>query len=67
MAKLKIIYSKSPRHAPRDLPLRRFDCRATFAAIYAVYPQRHQLAARVRAFVDFVALSLLQQAASSKP
>ncbi len=30
------------------------------ADIYAVYPQRHQLAARVRAFVDFVALSLSQ-------
>ena len=28
------------------------------ADIYAVYPQRHQLAARVRAFVDFMALSL---------
>ncbi len=28
------------------------------ADVYAVYPQRHQLAARVRAFVDFVALSL---------
>ena len=27
------------------------------ADIYAVYPQRHQLAARVRAFVDFLALS----------
>jgi LysR family transcriptional regulator, transcriptional activator for dmlA len=27
------------------------------ADIHAVYPQRHQLAARVRAFVDFVALS----------
>ena len=25
------------------------------ADIHAVYPQRHQLAARVRAFVDFVA------------
>jgi DNA-binding transcriptional LysR family regulator len=36
------------------------------ADIYAVYPQRHQLAARVRAFVDFVALSFSQQAASSK-
>ena len=32
------------------------------AAIHAVYPQRHQLAARVRAFVDFVALALGQQA-----
>lgn len=30
------------------------------ADIYAVYPQRHQLAARVRAFVDFVALSFSQ-------
>jgi LysR family transcriptional activator of dmlA len=37
------------------------------ADIYAVYPQRHQLAARVRAFVDFVALSLSQQAAAGKP
>jgi DNA-binding transcriptional LysR family regulator len=33
------------------------------ADIYAVYPQRHQLAARVRAFVDFVAVSFPQQAA----
>ncbi len=32
------------------------------ADIHAVYPQRHQLAARVRAFVDFVALALDQQA-----
>jgi DNA-binding transcriptional LysR family regulator len=30
------------------------------ADLYAVYPQRHQLAARVRAFVDFVAQSLGQ-------
>ncbi len=37
------------------------------ADIHAVYPQRHQLAARVRAFVDFVALSFSQQAAASKP
>ncbi|WP_428419036.1 LysR substrate-binding domain-containing protein [Methylibium sp.] len=36
------------------------------ADIHAVYPQRHQLAARVRAFVDFVALSFNQQAASGK-
>jgi len=36
------------------------------ADIHAVYPQRHQLAARVRAFVDFVALSFAHQAASSK-
>jgi len=33
------------------------------ADIYAVYPQRHQLAARVRAFVDFLTLSFTQQAA----
>jgi LysR family transcriptional activator of dmlA len=31
------------------------------ASIHAVYPQRHQLAARVRAFVDFVALAFAQQ------
>ncbi len=37
------------------------------ADIHAVYPQRHQLAARVRAFVDFVALSFTQQAAAGKP
>ena len=36
------------------------------ADIYAVYPQRHQLAARVRAFVDFVALSFAQQPGGSK-
>jgi LysR family transcriptional activator of dmlA len=36
------------------------------ADIYAVYPQRHQLAARVRAFVDFVALSFNQQVAGGK-
>jgi LysR family transcriptional regulator, transcriptional activator for dmlA len=34
------------------------------ADIHAVYPQRHQLAARVRAFVDLVALSLSQQTES---
>ena len=28
------------------------------ADIHAIYPQRHQLAARVRAFVDFVAMAL---------
>jgi DNA-binding transcriptional LysR family regulator len=33
-------------------------CATPDADIYAVYPQRHQLAARVRAFVDFVAASL---------
>ena len=32
------------------------------ADIHAVYPQRHQLAARVRTFVDFVAAGLQQQA-----
>lgn len=37
------------------------------ADIHAVYPQRHQLAARVRAFVDFVALSFTHQVAASKP
>lgn len=36
------------------------------ADIHAIYPQRHQLAARVRAFVDFVALSFSQQAATGK-
>jgi DNA-binding transcriptional LysR family regulator len=36
------------------------------ADIHAVYPQRHQLTARVRAFVDFIALSLSQRAASTK-
>jgi LysR family transcriptional activator of dmlA len=35
------------------------------ADIHAVYPQRHQLAARVRAFVDFMALSLSQQTESA--
>ncbi|SFN46622.1 LysR substrate-binding domain-containing protein [Variovorax sp. OV329] len=37
------------------------------ADIYAVYPQRHQLAARVRAFVDFLALSFDRQAAAAGP
>jgi LysR family transcriptional activator of dmlA len=41
-------------------------CHTPDADIYAVYPQRHQLAARVRAFVDFVALSFNQQVASGK-
>jgi LysR family transcriptional regulator, transcriptional activator for dmlA len=35
------------------------------ADIYAVYPQRHQAAARVRAFVDFVALSMGRGAPAS--
>jgi LysR family transcriptional regulator, transcriptional activator for dmlA len=37
------------------------------ADIHAVYPQRHQLAARVRAFVDFMALSFRPQAETGKP
>jgi len=37
------------------------------ADIHAVYPQRHQRAARVRAFVDFMALSFTQHAVSGKP
>ncbi|MFA5915925.1 MAG: LysR family transcriptional regulator [Burkholderiales bacterium] len=36
------------------------------ADIYAVYPQRHQLSARVRAFVDFVAQSFPRQAGPAK-
>lgn len=36
------------------------------ADIYAVYPQRHQLAARVRAFVDFMALTTTQPSAAAK-
>jgi DNA-binding transcriptional LysR family regulator len=36
------------------------------ADIHAVYPQRHQSAGRVRALVDFVALSLSRQAAFDK-
>jgi LysR family transcriptional regulator, transcriptional activator for dmlA len=36
------------------------------ADIHAVYPQRHQLAARVRAFVDFAALSFNQHVAGSR-
>ena len=36
------------------------------ADIYAVYPQRHQLGARVRAFVDFVAEAFGQQPAPGK-
>jgi DNA-binding transcriptional LysR family regulator len=39
-------------------------CYTPDADIYAVYPQRHQLAARVRAFVDFAALVLQQPRAS---
>ncbi|MBT9463647.1 LysR substrate-binding domain-containing protein [Hydrogenophaga sp.] len=42
-----------PQHATPD------------ADIYAVYPQRHQLAVRVRAFVDFVALSFKKQAGAA--
>ncbi|MFS2205371.1 LysR substrate-binding domain-containing protein [Variovorax sp. Varisp36] len=36
------------------------------ADIYAVYPQRHRLAARVRAFVDYLALSLARQASADQ-
>jgi DNA-binding transcriptional LysR family regulator len=36
------------------------------ADIHAVYPQRHQLVARVRAFVDFVAAAFDQQAAAPR-
>jgi DNA-binding transcriptional LysR family regulator len=41
-------------------------CQTPDADIYAVYPQRHQLSARVRAFVDFLALSFPQQARLAK-
>ena len=37
------------------------------ADIHAVYPQRHQLTARVRAFVDFVAQSFTKRSTASKP
>jgi DNA-binding transcriptional LysR family regulator len=36
------------------------------ADIHAVYPQHHQMAARVRAFVDFVAVSFAQRSTSGK-
>ena len=36
------------------------------ADIHAVYPQRHQLAVRVRAFVDFVAAAFSQQSPPGK-
>jgi DNA-binding transcriptional LysR family regulator len=36
------------------------------ASIHAVYPQRHQLAARVRAFVDFLTVSFSQQIATGR-
>ena len=39
-------------------------CHTPDADIHAVYPQRHQLSARVRAFVDFVTLALAQQQAA---
>ena len=41
-------------------------CYTPDADIYAVYPQRHQLAARVRAFVDF-AQGVLQQPRATAP
>ena len=37
-------------------------CFTPDADIYAVYPQRHQMAARVRTFVDFVVLAFSQPA-----
>lgn len=37
------------------------------ADIYAVYPQRHQLAARVRAFVEFLVLSFHRRVAPGTP
>jgi hypothetical protein len=40
--------------------------RRLFCASRPNYPQRHQLAARVRAFVDFVALSFAQQPAGAQ-
>lgn len=36
------------------------------ADIYAVYPHRHQLAGRVRAFVEYLAVSLSEQAVAGK-
>lgn len=36
------------------------------ADIHALYPQRHQLAARVRAFVEFLASSLVRPAANAQ-
>lgn len=41
-------------------------CETPDADIHAVYPQRHQRSARVRAFVDFLATALAQQAASGR-
>jgi LysR family transcriptional activator of dmlA len=42
-------------------------CFTPDADIYAVYPQRHQLAARVRAFVDFLTASFSRQGAAASP
>ena len=42
-------------------------CHTPDADLYAVYPQRHQLAARVRTFVDFVAHAFSRQTMSSTP
>ena len=39
-------------------------CHTPDADIHAVYPQRHQVTARVRAFVDFMALSFATRGAS---
>ena len=36
------------------------------ADIYAVYPQRHQMSTRVRAFVDFISESLRRSAEVNK-
>ena len=40
-------------------------CFTPDADVYAVYPQRHQMAARVRAFVDFLELSFSQPSATA--
>lgn len=50
MARKSLTLASAPRYSTPD------------ADIHAVYPLRHQLASRVRAFVDLVALSLSQQA-----
>jgi LysR family transcriptional regulator, transcriptional activator for dmlA len=41
-------------------------CFTPDASIHAVYPQRHQLAARVRAFVDFITVSFSKQITTDK-
>ena len=42
-------------------------CQTPDADLYAVYPPRHQLAARVRSFIDFVVLALDPPAAARAP